>query len=99
MIHLESEDLNYCVIVVLLKGSSPHTFTLYYAWTITTMMILWLWMKDYSHEHTMDMMWKVYSRIDGSKVEKTFSPNESMRYYDVMLVGVPSAFFHEHDLK
>jgi len=37
-------------------------------------------LKGYSHEHTMNMMWKVYSNNDDSKVERLFSPLESMSY-------------------
>ena len=70
-----------------------YTLTHFYAWTMMTMTILLFWMKCYFHEHTMNMMWKVYSQIDDSKVEMTFSPNESMRYYDTMFVRVPSLFF------
>ena len=45
------------------------------------------------------MMWKIYSHIDGSKVKRTFSPNESMSYYDTILVWVSSALVHEQKLK
>ena len=75
----------FCVTVVLLKGKSPIPLHIIMRETIMTMMILLYWMNDYSHEHTMNMMWKFYSHIDNSKVEMTFSPNESMSYYDVCL--------------
>lgn len=50
-----------------------------YAWYVKTMIVLWCWIKGYSHEHTIDMMWKVFSHVGESKVWWTFSPNESMR--------------------
>lgn len=31
-------------------------------------------------------MWKVFSHIDDSKVERTFLPNEYMNYYDDALI-------------
>ena len=46
-----------------------------------------------------DMMWKVFSQYDDSKVERLFSPIESMSY-SMNYVGLSvKTFFHEYELK
>ena len=74
------------------------TFTHYYAWNVhdhdDPIVLI---ESPFSWEH-MILVWKLFSHSnDDSKVERTFSPNGSMSYYDVMLVWMPSAFFNEHE--
>lgn len=40
-----------------------------YVWYVMTMVVLLCWMKGYSHEHITNIMWKVYSHVDDSKVK------------------------------
>ena len=47
----------------------------------------------------MNMTWKVYSYIYDSKVERLFSPIESMSYYETMFVWFAREFHHEHELR
>lgn len=53
-----------------------------------TMVFVLCWLKNNSHENTMNIMLKVYSHNNNSMVERQFSLIESMRYHDNMLVWV-----------